>query len=212
VALGAVAIRRRGGRPKEDDKRRNSETLLEVAATLFVERGFNGTTMEAVAQAAGLGKQALYMRYPDKEGLFMGVFQRLKDDEVFQPLPVEDGLPLAAGLRHRLRSILANVAGPRPMLICKLAVREGHRFPDMLRLLTEETAERHTKPLAEWLAHRRQRGELKRIDCAAVAAMSVDLLFAEIQRSMFRDKPLTEAEIDAHAGQVAGLVLAAIAA
>ena len=210
--MGLAQTRRRGGRPTEDDKKRNDETLLNVAAALFVERGFNGTTMEAVAQAAGLGKQALYLRYPDKESLFMGVFQRLKDDVAYQPPPVEDGLPLAAALRRRLQDILASVAGPRPMLICRLAVREGHRFPEMLRLLNEETALRHTRPLARWLAHRRKLGEVRKLDAAQVAALCVDLLLSEVLRSVFRDNPLSKKEIDACADRVAAFALAGIVA
>lgn len=210
--MGLAQIRRRGGRPTEDDKKRNDETLLTVAASLFVERGFNGTTMEAVASAAGLGKQALYLRYPDKESLFMGVFERLRDAETFEPLPLEDGLPLAAALRARLRAILASVAGPRPMLICRLAVREGHRFPEMLRLLTEETELRHTRPLARWLTHRRRQGELRKLDAGIVAALCVDLLLSEILRSVFRDKPLSKKEIDACADRVAAFALAGIQA
>jgi AcrR family transcriptional regulator len=207
-----VAVRRRGGRPTQDDARRNSETLLSAAAALFVERGYNGTSMEAVAQAAGLGKQALYMRYADKESLFMAVIERLKEDDRFEAPPPDDALPLAAGLARRLRAILANAAGARPMLICTLAFREGHRFPRLLELLTEGSAERYTRPLAEWMRRRQQAGEVRALDCGDAAALCVDLVFAEVTRAMFRATPMTAAAIEASAERIARLALGGIRA
>src|SRR5579859_4149733 len=97
--------RRRAGRPTQRDAIAKSETVLEVATDLFVTRGFNGTTMEAVAQSADIGKQALYQRYPDKESLFAAVIERLKDDEVFQHLPPAGDLRAEEGLRTHIRAI-----------------------------------------------------------------------------------------------------------
>ena len=52
------------------DASRKSERLMTVATDYFVEHGFNGTTIDAIAQAADMGKQAVYTRFTDKERLF----------------------------------------------------------------------------------------------------------------------------------------------
>jgi AcrR family transcriptional regulator len=203
--------RKRVGRPTQSDTRRMSEVVLEVATALFVERGFNGATMEAVALAAGIGKQALYLRFPDKEGLFTAVIERLKDDEVFQRLPpADDDLPAAEGLRLRLRAILADCAQPKSVLVCKLVMREGHRFPDLVSLISQAALERFIAPLAAWLEERRAKGEIRDIDPLATAAMCADLIFAEITRAMFREASLSADEVARAADRIAGMAFGGI--
>jgi AcrR family transcriptional regulator len=48
--------------------------LMATAAKLFIERGYEGTSMGQIVAAAGAGKQSLYRRYANKEVLFKDVF------------------------------------------------------------------------------------------------------------------------------------------
>lgn len=56
-----------GGR--EAQRRRSREAILRAAARLFADRGYNGTSLDAVAQAAGLTKQGLLHHFPSKADL-----------------------------------------------------------------------------------------------------------------------------------------------
>jgi len=47
--------------------------LIEVAAGLFAERGYEGTSIEAVLAAAGVSRGALYHHFANKEALFKAV-------------------------------------------------------------------------------------------------------------------------------------------
>jgi AcrR family transcriptional regulator len=49
---------------------------METAARLFAEHGYEGTSMDQVAAAAGAGKQSLYRRYANKADLFNVVFSK----------------------------------------------------------------------------------------------------------------------------------------
>jgi AcrR family transcriptional regulator len=51
------------------DRRR--EQLLDVALTLFAERGFNATTMDDTAEAAGVTKPLLYQHFDSKRALYL---------------------------------------------------------------------------------------------------------------------------------------------
>lgn len=44
--------------------------LLEAALLTFARFGYKKTSMEEVARAAGLSRQGLYLRFPNKEALF----------------------------------------------------------------------------------------------------------------------------------------------
>ncbi|RBM05518.1 TetR/AcrR family transcriptional regulator [Streptomyces sp. PT12] len=45
------------------------ETLLDVAVGVFIERGYDGTSMEHLARAAGISKSSIYHHVPGKEEL-----------------------------------------------------------------------------------------------------------------------------------------------
>lgn len=50
-------------------------TILQAADTLFGERGFDGTSMAAVARAAGVNKALVFYYYRNKDGLFERVLE-----------------------------------------------------------------------------------------------------------------------------------------
>jgi len=52
-------IDRRSGPTREEAEARDVR-LLDVATRLFMERGFDGTSIDAVAEAAGLSKPTVY--------------------------------------------------------------------------------------------------------------------------------------------------------
>src|SRR3984893_11671804 len=64
-----------GGRPSRAEAWRREARLLDVATTLFMERGFDCTSIDAVAEAAGVSKPTVYARYRDKRDLFTAVLR-----------------------------------------------------------------------------------------------------------------------------------------
>src|SRR2546425_11545473 len=49
---------------------RRRRQLLDVARVLFAAGGFHATSMDDVAEAAGLTKPVLYQHFPSKRGLY----------------------------------------------------------------------------------------------------------------------------------------------
>jgi TetR/AcrR family transcriptional repressor of mexJK operon len=49
---------------------RSRAAVVDAARTLFLRKGYAGTTMEEIAAAAGLTKRTLYNNYGDKDALF----------------------------------------------------------------------------------------------------------------------------------------------
>src|SRR6187397_2503070 len=62
-SLVDTTVARRPGRRRDDSK---DDAILEAARELLAERGFDGMTMDAVADRAGAGKATLYRRWPSK--------------------------------------------------------------------------------------------------------------------------------------------------
>ena len=203
---------RRIGRPTQTDAKRRSEMLIGVATDFFVEHGFSGSTIEAIAQAANMGKQAVYTRFTDKESLFNAVIQRLKEEAVFLEIPSDAASPVAEGLPRRIRAIFVDATSPQSVTVSKLAMREGHRFPELVPLLVEGTTERYVRPLAAYLDARKQAGEVRDIDALQVAARTLDLILADVGRFVFTDNPVAALDIDGCAASIATLILRGITA
>ena len=205
-----TAVERRRGRPSARDTQRNSEALIGVATDFFVEHGFGGTTIEAVAQAANVGRQAVYTRFTDKEALFNAVIRRLQETPVFERLALSEEQPLEEGLAERLRAIFTDAARPEAMNVSKLAVREGHRFPDLIELMAREVHERFIRPMARYLSAHQRAGHTRDIDAGETAALLMDMVLSEINRAVCTNSAMSEAQIEAAVARIAGLGLQAI--
>ncbi|MFC3053021.1 TetR/AcrR family transcriptional regulator [Kordiimonas pumila] len=55
------------GRPRDESK---NIAIIEAAVQLFLEKGFDSTSMDEVARVAGVSKQTVYSHFSGKEQLF----------------------------------------------------------------------------------------------------------------------------------------------
>lgn len=70
----AIETKRRGrGRPPDPAK---LEAILTAAHDLFLDRGVAATTMDAIAERAGVSKMTVYANFRDKPTLLAAIFDR----------------------------------------------------------------------------------------------------------------------------------------
>src|SRR5580693_688238 len=67
----------RSGRPPRGHAGRVEERILDAAGRVFLERGFQGASVDEIAEAASAGKPTIYSRFPGKQALFTAVIERL---------------------------------------------------------------------------------------------------------------------------------------
>ena len=94
---------RRKGRPKGDKRARTRAALIEAAAAIIGEKGYERTSLEEVARAAGMSRGAIYGNFESKEELLLAFVEtRWK--------PVAPPLVRGADARTQLRTIGKSVA------------------------------------------------------------------------------------------------------
>jgi AcrR family transcriptional regulator len=71
---GGVVVR--SGRPPRELAGEVEERILDAAAEVFLERGFEGASVDEIADVARAGKPTIYARFPGKEALFTAVVER----------------------------------------------------------------------------------------------------------------------------------------
>ena len=60
MARPAVRVLSRGGRPTRAEAEKRQQHLIETAGAMFMKFGFDGTSMDSVAEAAGMSKRTVY--------------------------------------------------------------------------------------------------------------------------------------------------------
>ena len=71
-----MTISSRAGRPKGDKRARTRARLLDAALALTREKGFEQTTVQDIAQRAGLSTGAIYGNFRNRDELFMALAER----------------------------------------------------------------------------------------------------------------------------------------
>lgn len=106
---------RRRRAPVGGEDRRGA--ILDAAARLFLERGFDGTRVQAIARAAGVGKATVYQHFAGKSGLFVECLDRLRLGLVPAEMraAAESGLALADEARLRAQAVLSRFGAYRTM-------------------------------------------------------------------------------------------------
>lgn len=121
----------RRGRPTQAEAEELHEQLRKAAATTFVKYGYTGTTMEAIARAAGITRRTLYARYRDKRAVFVDVIPwalTLRTARDADSVPDNDDLPSA--LTAIARGALARALDPETLGLTRIAMKESSRFPE----------------------------------------------------------------------------------
>jgi AcrR family transcriptional regulator len=191
--------------------------ILGAATSVFVERGFAGTTMDDIAAAARASKQTLYQRFGDKVGLFEAVIEsNIADAEAGTDPHLEalrDTDEVEEDLRRFARQHLRDVLQPHLLRIRRLVIAEADRFPTLAQTWFERGPERAHDTLADLFTHLTERGILH-TERPRVAAEHFNWLVLSIplHRSLYQpNRRPTDDELDAIADEAVRIFLAAYA-
>lgn len=111
---------------RERRKEQTRQAIANVATRLFIERGFERTTIAEVARAAGVSKMTVTNHFPRKEDLFFDMHEQL----VLGPArTVDDRAPGESALAALRRAYREAVARRDPLL--------GHTSCDFARLIDD---------------------------------------------------------------------------
>jgi TetR/AcrR family transcriptional repressor of mexJK operon len=176
--------------PSESRSDRKRKALLLAATEVFLDKGYDSTSMDDVAAKAAVSKPTVYKYFSDKERLFAEIVRattgeidelvRLVIETMARQTSVESGLILLA--RHFLTALMR----PRVLRLRRLVMANADRFPDVGRSWYEQGFERVLATLAisfQGLAERK----LLHVDDPLLAANHFVglLLWIPINKAMF---------------------------
>jgi AcrR family transcriptional regulator len=124
-----------GGRPTREEAERRHRSLLATAFRLFLEKGWDGVSVDEISRQSGVTKGFIYARYADKAALFVEAIERLMADamgtlQVAEPLPDD----IEAGLCAFGRKLLDLVLQAEALAFHRQFIAEAGRFPELAKL------------------------------------------------------------------------------
>ncbi|HMF04784.1 MAG TPA: TetR/AcrR family transcriptional regulator [Acidimicrobiia bacterium] len=166
------------------------EAIREAAVDLFAERGFEGFSVEDVADRAGVSKATVYRRYPSKVDLVVEAASCLAADEITFP----DTGNLRDDVRGLARSLVERFRTSPAGRVMPVMIFERRRYPELDAGYRRFLADRKTRT-REILRRGIERGELPPdTDVAVMGSMLVGPIF---HRLMITQEPLSDAFVDA---------------
>jgi AcrR family transcriptional regulator len=163
--------------------------IVEVATRLFIERGFDATSIDAVAEAAGVSKPTVYARYRDKRELFEAVLRgRIagwlaplsKAAESFAARGHASSLEQA--LDEISRILLTHTQTPGAAMLSRCIIGQATRFPDIAKLAYEEGWLRGVQAVATLLEQFAQRRDLAIDDPEMAADLFLNMVLGKSSR------------------------------
>lgn len=194
---------------------RKGALILDTARQMFLERGYDATSLDDVAAASGVSKTTVYNNFEDKETLFRAVVLSVTEraEQIISELGATLGGrdPIAGRLTAVARVLAYGVLDPAVVQLRRLAISEALRFPDIVTAYWDRAPARTLTMLTESFAQMAAQGELDTGDPAAAAA-----LFAYAVLSPYQDqallqpnRQLTRSDLDEHVDHVVAAFLRA---
>ena len=137
-----------GGKPKGDKRDRTRAALLEAARSLIREKGFERTTLEAVARRAGMTTGAIYGNFRNRDELFIALGQTY-----WAPIKphIKPGGTFADAMQALAKATLAAVDERRPAAVGRLTGLAYALKNSELRARVQEITGSSFGIGAEWL-------------------------------------------------------------
>src|ERR1700685_3013972 len=158
IVMAGPARRGSGGRPTREEAVRRDARLLDVATKLFMERGFDCTSIDAVAETAGVSKPTVYARYHDKRDLFTAVLRATIQRWLAPLSSAAEAAPVnprsvETTLHDLSRHLLAHSSAPEVVMLRRTLAAQAIQFPELAKLAHEEGWRRGGRGAAVLLQH-----------------------------------------------------------
>jgi len=153
---------RRAGRPTLEQAAQLDRDVREWALRLFLEQGYDGTSMDDVARAAGTTKVSLYARFASKEEFFSSVlWWALQRTDWPHPEPEPPDLDdLEGALMTIANTALRRALDPAMIKLSRIAAAYALRFPEIARQTHTMGFSRRYQLLIELLKRHASKGTI----------------------------------------------------
>ncbi len=164
------------GRPRDPER---VERVLAAAGQLFLEQGFERTTMDQVARQAGVAKMTVYSYFPTKEALFEAAVARGTHRAMHAELPVLDPMQPREVLTRFGKGFMTLMRHPQLARMQAMMFNLGEAQAPLREAYYRQGPERLAQTLTEYFQQTDRAGTL-RVPQPRIAAEQFLAMFVHI--------------------------------
>ena len=151
--------------------------LLDVAAEVFIEHGFEGASTNEITRRANCSKTTLYTRYPTKEKLFLAVLERRMELILSDfATTLQPDLPIEQTLKEYGFQLMQLVLSENQIGMVRVISMEASRFPDLGKRFYELGPGRGVAILSNYMEEQIKRQRLVKEDPLTMAEHLMSLI------------------------------------
>jgi TetR/AcrR family transcriptional repressor of mexJK operon len=169
---------------------RKNGIVLDAAERAFMEYGYGGISVDAIAEKAGVSKRTVYSNFATKQQLYSEVVKKLCADVV--PPEIDQDTRAASPERTLLKisvAFLEALYQPSQIAFYQTVVSDARQFPDAGKLMFEGPIMRTQNVFDEYFRRQVQRGIMQFPDIELVGAQFVALLKVNMHMSLMLNQP-----------------------
>jgi AcrR family transcriptional regulator len=173
----------------ESDSARR-QAIVEAAARVFAEKGFNGATNRDIAREAGISAGLIYWYFESKQDLFIAAVREMYPLRNLN-LPGDEliALPLDAVLTRLSTEMLGIMTHPDSLRLIRLGLSEVLQFPEVGRSFGQLIGATVIEGLATHLDARVRAGTVAPVDTRLAAQAFCGTLVSWVLRKYIYQSP-----------------------
>ena len=159
-------VRRKDARPGE---------ILEAAVDIFLNNGFNQTTLLDVAQKAGISRSTIYLYYKTKEDLFLQVVRTTihKHSAQIQKINAQSNEDLRQNIHNIVELVFTTTGDQNYLRLLLIFITESANNPFLQQIFFTEIVSKITNPAKELFKSTKETKEI----CDVILAMIAGSFF-----------------------------------
>jgi TetR/AcrR family transcriptional regulator, mexJK operon transcriptional repressor len=158
----------------------NSTLILDAARQLFLEHGFAATSMDVVAQLAGVSKATVYARFESKEQLFAAMIEREGHQQLVM-LEADPDIPIEVVMHTFGKDAAALLLSPVNVAMTRIVASEATRSPEIGQLFYANGPAKLIARLASFIGTAMGHGQLRVASAELAAAQFLAVIVADLQ-------------------------------
>lgn len=208
----------RAGRPPKELAGEVDARIVGAARQIFLQRGFEGASIDEIAEVARSGKRTIYARFRDKRALFAEVvMQDILSRIAGFKVDVPAGVTVEERLTSAATTLLHWVLDAERIALMRMVIGEARRFPDLAASVNQSARKLSTELGAHLLHDLTQSDEFGSLRAfaperlATTARLFLDIIAVPILlRALFQvDVKVLDPEIDEHVARGVAFFVAA---
>lgn len=163
-------------RPEYQQRR---QEILQTTLQLFGQAGYTGTTMDDIAHRLGLSKAALYQYFKSKEEIFASLVRESKIMNMLTAPPQSESRDdLPSFMKEIGLEFMAMYNEPQKLNLLRTIICESNRFPELGRLIFDQTIDQANNKVAGYLLNAQETGALGEVNPKFAARAFLGMLLS----------------------------------